>query len=131
MADRQDHGTASDELEPSFIRRLIRHGWLAGILGENHPAIQPVIDGIIKAETFTPAIQYQGKPGSVSQMVNGFGRSVWFANTNQRCAYAQTPHLPMYMGSARTGLSRTLLTISLPVGAIPSLPIQTSIILSA
>ena len=52
-------------------------------------------------------------------MVNGFGRSVWFANTNQRCAYAQTPHLPMYMGSARTGLSRTLLTISLPVGSDP------------
>lgn len=123
LADQQDHGQATDDLEPSFIRRLIRHGWLHKILGSDSSQADAVVEAVRAAERFAPTLRFSG-PGEahVSRMVDAFHNHVWILQTDQRTAYAQPPMQPMYHWPARDTLPRTLLTVELPPGTDPLQP---------
>jgi hypothetical protein len=126
--ERKD-GEFDEDIEagvPSFLRRVVRHGWLRPVLPEQAKAVE---EAVRAAERMLPVNRFagsdaSGRPLELCEVRDAFGAGGWTLTTPARSDFAR-PHVkPMYSGT----LPDLHLVVQLPPGAdplaLPSDPVQ-------
>ncbi len=115
LIDGQDlTGGVGDELQPSFIRRVVRHGWLDTIL-PGRPSAAAVRQSLDTAERFQPVRRYRGAGIALVEVRNAFGDGGWALSTPTRSAISRPAPAPLY--ASVPGNLTTV--VELPAGTDP------------
>ena len=116
---REDGNEQVDEVTPSFARRLVRGGWLRGILPDQAAAVSELEKTIMAAEKYLPVMAYEGIGLQLAEVCDSFGRrNRWILTTPTRSSYVQNQELPLYYW-ARPEPGPTL-AVDLPAGSDPT-----------
>ncbi len=119
--DADDGTTASDEVAPSFARRVMRFGWLRPIYpATDQSAVARLEAAIAAAETFRPTTAFigtgdGGAPLLLAEMRNAYGAGGWILRTPARSAFTHKMAAPSYRGD----MPDLNLVVDLPAGADP------------
>lgn len=91
----QDGNLDGDEVHPSFARRLVRHGWLAQVLGER-PAAAALAKAVALADRERPVASFAGKGLALTEFKDAFGAGGWVLTTPTRSAFVRLHPAPLY-----------------------------------
>jgi hypothetical protein len=105
-----------DEVLPSFARRVVRGGWLAGVF-KGDPLVGRFDAILDAAEKVEPVSLFEGAGLRLAEVKNAFGEGGWVLSTPNRTSYARPHPLPMYAWNAKE-LNLTVV-VDLPAGADP------------
>ena len=119
--DTDDGNTATDEVAPSFARRVMRFGWARPIYpAADQGAVARLEAAIAAAETFHPTTAFTGTgdggaPLLLAEMRNAYGAGGWILRTPARSAFTHQMAAPSYRGD----MPDLNLVVDLPAGADP------------
>jgi tetratricopeptide (TPR) repeat protein len=110
----EDSQTNFDYAPPSFVRRLVRSGWLAS-LGAPSALCDELRRAVAEAEKLRPIARYSGRGSRFELVEDAFGSRVWTLVTPERVGYSRLAPAPAYYTNGKT----TRLVVHLPVGRDP------------
>jgi tetratricopeptide (TPR) repeat protein len=114
LGGKNDASASFDILQPSFARRLVRHGWLAQ-LDLEEAAIAELEAAVFEAESLRPLKQYASARSRLVYSEDAFGRGAWVLSTPERSGYSRLASPPAYYADSAPLIS----VVHLPPGADP------------
>jgi hypothetical protein len=82
---------------PSFVRRMVRHGWLADVMGDD-ATTRALRDAVDRAERLLPVSRHASERTTVERLADAFGRTVMTSAGREATRYAVRLPDPAYMG---------------------------------
>jgi len=111
--------TDGGALPPTFLRQMVRHGWLDGF-GLPKDAVRAVADAVAAAERLYPSKRFVGDGGlELSEVGNAFGRVGVLLRSATRCGYLVELPPPQFFPEPK-GLG---LAVTLAPGSDPESPL--------
>ncbi len=103
-----------DELTPAMARRLVREGWLEGLL-PGVAAVAPLAQAVRASEVLHPTVLYEGPGLRLAEVKDAFGNGGWVLTTPARSAFLRVHPEPQY----HWNMARMSLAVDLPPGTDP------------
>lgn len=97
-----DKGLATDQVNPAFARRLVRHGWLDAIAGLDKKLKkegEKLSRALEKASALEPVHEWQAGAQSLTLFGDAWGPSLWVYRNRDSTQVALRPAVPMYDNS--------------------------------
>ena len=110
----EDTQTNLDYAPPSFVRRLVRFGWLSA-LGAPPALCEELRRAVIEAEKLRPVARYTSHDSTFELVEDAYGARVWTLATPRRVGYSLIAEAPAYYTNGKS----TRLVVHLPIGADP------------
>ena len=110
----EDTQTNLDYAPPSFVRRLVRFGWLAA-LGAPAGPCDELRRAVLEAEKLRPVARYASRDSTFELVEDAYGTRIWTLATPRRVGYSRIAAPPAYYTNGKS----TRLVVHLPVGSDP------------
>ncbi|HTO54415.1 MAG TPA: hypothetical protein VMR50_13610 [Myxococcota bacterium] len=110
----EDSQTNLDYAPPSFVRRLVRYGWLS-TLGAPKERCEALRRAVVEAEKLRPVARYTGKGSTFELVEDAYGTRVWTLQSPERVGYSKIAQSPEYYANGKP----TRLVVRLPLGSDP------------
>jgi tetratricopeptide (TPR) repeat protein len=110
----EDAQTNFDYAPPSFVRRLVRSGWLAELHAPKAPCDE-LRRAVTDAERLRPIARYSAGGSRFELVEDAYGSRVWTLATPERVGYSRLAPAPAYYTNGKT----TRLVVHLPLGRDP------------